>query len=384
MHAEHLQGAMQAMADGDIACSIEAVGARLSASQASNAFLTGMLIAGGEVTSALEAQIQELSASFAAAATRAQDLARRLHDEEEATRNKDQRIKALEQAAMDAAIGFADSKEALQQSLARVHAELDATRKEKRRETEEREQALVATWQAGLQSELDELKATHEATKKQMRDDMAALQAEHMKAFKQAHLMNQKHEEDLLKQLDLLRQERIDLHVALKKHKEDKRQQAEALMAAQAEIAGMHDRVKAAERECVRAVMMTDAERPIFMLRKEAEVLSRSHQLAQAEHDADKMLHNKMEIVSRLEQTLVQIMVHLEAALVKASAAQRTKDAVLTLLRPCHLSSATFSHPTWPPCPVAYRCLLTRLPAPHAVAANAAGSAGARGSTRRW
>ena len=30
----------------------------------------------------------------------------------------------------------------------------------------EREQALVATWQAGLQSELDELKATHEATKK--------------------------------------------------------------------------------------------------------------------------------------------------------------------------------------------------------------------------
>ena len=384
MHAEHLQGAMQAMADGDIACSIEAVGARLSASQASNAFLTGMLIAGGEVTSALEAQIQELSASFAAAATRAQDLARRLHDEEEATRNKDQRIKALEQAAMDAAIGFADSKEALQQSLARVHAELDATRKEKRRETEEREQALVATWQAGLQSELDALKATHEATKKQMRDDMAALQAEHMKAFKQAHLMNQKHEEDLLKQLDVLRQERIDLHVALKKHKEDKRQQAEALMAAQAEIAGMHDRVKAAERECVRAVMMTDAERPIFMLRKEAEVLSRSHQLAQAEHDADKMLHNKMEIVSRLEQTLVQIMVHLEAALVKASAAQRTKDAVLTLLRPCHLSSATFSHPAWPPCPVAYRCLLTRLPAPHAVAANAAGSAGARGSTRRW
>ena len=345
MHAEHLQGAMQAMADGDIACSIEAVGARLSASQASNAFLTGMLIAGGEVTSALEAQIQELSASFAAAATRAQDLARRLHDEEEATRNKDQRIKALEQAAMDAAIGFADSKEALQQSLARVHAELDATRKEKRRETEEREQALVATWQAGLQSELDALKATHEATKKQMRDDMAALQAEHMKAFKQAHLMNQKHEEDLLKQLDLLRQERIDLHVALKKHKEDKRQQAEALMAAQAEIAGMHDRVKAAERECVRAVMMTDAERPIFMLRKEAEVLSRSHQLAQAEHDADKMLHNKMEIVSRLEQTLVQIMVHLEAALVKASAAQRTKDAVLTLLRPCHLSSATFPIP---------------------------------------
>jgi hypothetical protein len=336
---------MQAMADGDIACSIEAVGARLSASQASNAFLTGMLIAGGEVTSALEAQIQELSASFAAAATRAQDLARRLHDEEEATRNKDQRIKALEQAAMDAAIGFADSKEALQQSLARVHAELDATRKEKRRQTEEREQALVATWQAGLQSELDALKATHEATKKQMRDDMAALQAEHMKAFKQAHLMNQKHEEDLLKQLDLLRQERIDLHVALKKHKEDKRQQAEALMAAQAEIAGMHDRVKAAERECVRAVMMTDAERPIFMLRKEAEVLSRSHQLAQAEHDADKMLHNKMEIVSRLEQTLVQIMVHLEAALVKASAAQRTKDAVLTLLRPCHLSSATFPIP---------------------------------------
>ena len=116
-------------------------------------------------------------------------------------------------------------------------------------------------------------------------------------------------------------------------------------MAAQAEIAGMYDRVKAAERECVRAVMMTDAERPIFMLRKEAEVLSRSHQLAQAEHDADKMLHNKMEIVSRLEQTLVQIMVHLEAALVKASAAQRTKDAVLTLLRPCHLSSATFPIP---------------------------------------
>ena len=31
VHAQHLQGAMQAMADGDIACSIEAVGARLSA-----------------------------------------------------------------------------------------------------------------------------------------------------------------------------------------------------------------------------------------------------------------------------------------------------------------------------------------------------------------
>jgi hypothetical protein len=128
---EGLQGALANMQQVDVACSMEVLGAHLSARAQQNAFLGGLLAAQVEVTKALEAQIDELNLCLLSAGKTHQqgskdaaEAARLLMSAREEAQAQERRVKELERAAMIAAIGFEDSKQELQQTVAQLHKEI--------------------------------------------------------------------------------------------------------------------------------------------------------------------------------------------------------------------------------------------------------------------
>ena len=79
--------------------------------------------------------------------------------------------------------------------------------------------------------------------------------------------------------------------------------------------------------------MLSSEERPIFILRKEAEVLAMRQERARADREAEFALRDKTAKMAWVDERVEGLCVRVEEALGRAAEAQRAKDACMQSLR---------------------------------------------------